>query len=78
MRRVDPVVLGSVVAIVCCVAVPVLITSGVAFLLIAIGVSAPLAALAIGAVWLWRSRRRPERRAVDTHQSDESRMPRSR
>lgn len=66
MRRTDPVVIGSLVAIVCCIALPLLIPSGVAILLIATGVSIPVVALAIGALWFWRARRRRERRSSDT------------
>jgi hypothetical protein len=78
MRRFDPVTLGSVVAIVCCIALPLLIPSGLAILLIATGVSLPVVALAIGAVWLSRSRRRRERRSVDRNQPDDGRVPGSR
>lgn len=78
MRRFDPVILGSLFAIVCCIALPLLIPSGLAILLIATGVSMPIVALAIGAVWLSRSRWWGERHSVDTNQPDEGRVPGSR
>ena len=65
MRWFDPVSLGSVVAIVCCIALPLLIPSSVAIILIATGVSMPIVALAIGALWLYRSPWRRERRSVE-------------
>jgi hypothetical protein len=78
MRRFDPVTLGSLVAIVCCIALPLLIPSGLAILLIATGVSLPIVVLAIGAVWLSRSRRWRTRHSVDTNQPDDGRVPSSR
>ena len=78
MRRVDPVVLGSVVAIVCCVAVPVLITSGVAIVLIAIGVSIPIVALAIATFWLSRARSRRVGHAAEVDRPADGRLPGSR
>lgn len=78
MRRFDPVILGSVVAIACCIALPLLIPGGVAILLIETGVSVPIVALAIGMVWFARSRWWRERRSGDTNQPDEARLPGSR
>jgi len=52
MRRVDAAILGTLGAIVCCIALPRLIRSGLAIALIAGGISLPVVALTIGALWL--------------------------
>lgn len=57
MRRVDPPTLVAIVAIACCLALPVALSAGAATVLLAAGVSVPTALLIAMSVWLWRSGR---------------------
>lgn len=57
MRRPDTPTLVAIVAIACCLGVPIVLSTGVATVLVAAGVSLPAALLVAGSVWLWRSGR---------------------
>jgi hypothetical protein len=57
VRRIDGPTLVAIVAIACCLALPIVLSAGVATVLLVAGVSLPAALLVAGSVWLSRSGR---------------------
>lgn len=53
----------AIVAIVCCLGAPIVLSTGAATVLLAAGVSLPTALLVAGMVWLWHPGRRPQQGA---------------